>query len=266
MVKFHQTYWHFVDEGGSQRGPVLTRMILHKLKEGDIDGFTLVYNQVLGKWVRISDVPELRIASQKIMQAEDSLSQQKIHVPLEQQVFFDVDDDSGVSPATAYQAMLVSTKTSSAAEASEPVKKKTFRADNGVRYCWDEEEEAWVEDDDLTQSDNEQAVGAGNSDEGERSEDEKDESAAIADGSQNQSDTSATQKRKRNKKKKVKKLPNHWVYITGLPVTVTIEEVQAHFSKVCLTVVVYIFYGHDMHLSYNEDKFFPYNICITSNY
>lgn len=48
-------------------------------------------------------------------------------------------------------------------------------------------------------------------------------------------------KTKRKKKQKKAKGPNNWIYVSGLPVDVTLEEIKDHFSKVhlhkhCITV------------------------------
>lgn len=42
------------------------------------------------------------------------------------------------------------------------------------------------------------------------------------------------QKTKRKKKQKKAKGPNNWIYVSGLPVDVTLEEIKDHFSKVCM--------------------------------
>ena len=55
---------------GQQRGPVISRMILHKWHLGEIDGFTLVYSSLIGEWKKISDVDILKEAISKIAKEE----------------------------------------------------------------------------------------------------------------------------------------------------------------------------------------------------
>ena len=57
---------------GQQRGPVISRMIMHKLHEGDIDGFTLVYSALIGEWKKLTEVNVLKEAISKIAQEEQA--------------------------------------------------------------------------------------------------------------------------------------------------------------------------------------------------
>ena len=47
-ARFQATQWYFVDADKQQKGPVITRMILHKVRRGEIDGMTLVYSATTG--------------------------------------------------------------------------------------------------------------------------------------------------------------------------------------------------------------------------
>ena len=55
---------------GQQRGPVISRMIMHKWHLGEIDGLTLVYSSLIGEWKKISEVDVLKEAISKIAKEE----------------------------------------------------------------------------------------------------------------------------------------------------------------------------------------------------
>lgn len=57
---------------GQQRGPVISRMIMHKFREGDIDGLTLVYSALIGKWKKLTEVDALKEAISKIALEEQA--------------------------------------------------------------------------------------------------------------------------------------------------------------------------------------------------
>lgn len=170
---------------------------------------------------------------------------------------FDTDE---VDPAVMYKKML--TEQSLAGKSSNPNEpsssthlngvKRKFRADNGVNYIWDDEEDCWIvdENDDGENSESE------NEDEEYDDEDvinlkykqamsemsrkmpqEEDHDIQLPYKSvskqQNNNENSVKTSKKKNKKSK-KNAPNNWIYITGLPKDITVEEIKAHFSKVGL--------------------------------
>ena len=55
---------------GQQRGPVISRMIMHKWHLGEIDGLTLVYSSIIGEWKKISEVDILKEAISKMAKEE----------------------------------------------------------------------------------------------------------------------------------------------------------------------------------------------------
>lgn len=61
-------------------------------------------------------------------------------------------------------------------------------------------------------------------DEEEEDDNKEDETDKVANG--------VVQKRKRKKKQKKNKGPNNWIYISGLPADISIEEIRDHFAKV----------------------------------
>jgi HIV Tat-specific factor 1 len=180
--------------------------LIHKLRESEIDGFTIVYGEGMEKWTPLSEVSELKEAAQRV--AEEELKTQLVMsaVPTEEShVFVDDEIKTLIEPFP------------SALPASH--EKKRFVADNGVRYMWDEMAQDWVEDDSLSQSESEEE----NEEKNEGDEEGKSES---------------TEKRKRKKKKKDTSGwkdsvgSKFWIYIENLPLDITLDEMKAHFSKV----------------------------------
>jgi hypothetical protein len=188
----------------------------------------------------------MRIAFQKSV--EDSKAE------AQQQVFIDDHD-----PRRLYEmAFAVSKPEVASTDAdAEGADLKTYIADNGQRYVWDEEENDWVEADDDDESAMEavtNGAGIGNkngisqhaahtsaarkrktagAEDNDDSGEEAEETAADAGGAGKTGTDAAAKPKKRRSKKKAKKGPNTWVYVSGLPPDVTAEEIKDHFSKVC---------------------------------
>ena len=79
--RFLMTQWYYlVQEGDSsaplqQKGPVLSRLLLHKLSAGDIDGLTLVISNNMSEWSKVCEVPELKEAMQRVAEEEEKAEQ-----------------------------------------------------------------------------------------------------------------------------------------------------------------------------------------------
>lgn len=186
--------------------------MIHKLRQGEIDGFTSVYGEGMEKWAPLSEISELKEAAQKI--AEEEQQTQLILnslPPPESQVFI---EDEVKLPAQFPSA-------------TSEREKKRFVADSGVRYMWDDALQDWVEDETLSQS--------GSDDEGEE---ENDNEGEIDEKNNSAAGDSTEKKRKKKKKKRDtsewKDLAGakFWIYVENLPLDVTSEELKAHFSKV----------------------------------
>ena len=145
---------------------------------------------------------------------------------------------------------------------------KTYIADNGQKYVWDEEENDWIEaeeeDEDapvgdkatdsskvvaMRATDKKRKVDASNDimEGSDQEDDELNNSTANALGTGTGIGTEATatlegdKPKKKRSKKKAKKGPNTWVYVSGLPPDVTPQEIKDHFSKVIDLVVPFFF-------------------------
>lgn len=68
-------------------------------------------------------------------------------------------------------------------------------------------------------------------------EEDDDDDGNIAENVGKEGD-GVVQKTKRKKKQKKAKGPNNWIYVSGLPVDVTLEEIKDHFSKVYMNIVI----------------------------
>lgn len=158
-----------------------------------------------------------------------------------------------------FDAIAAADSTTPATDGRLKEDKMTFISDDGQRYKWDEEEEAWVEDEDgdndegeedvphhnkqgrrdkkrkagVAELEEEEGEGGISSDDEEGGEEDKN-----VDGEEKKeiggttSEEQQKPKKKRKNKKRKQKGPNTWVYVTGLPSNVTEEEIRDHFSKV----------------------------------
>ena len=217
------TQWFFLDGAGLQQGPCLTRMLLHKFSEGAIDGMTLVFSASLGEWRPLHEVEVLRESLLRLRAEEEekeAAERRAREIDSTQQVF--VVDEEGLQ-------RLVERR--NAQSTAKLVEKKTFVANDGLRYAWDEDEQGWVEDDNASEDEEHQ--------EEEDEESDEDPGRTEAHPSTSNAEAAAADQRKKRKRKQRRPRKNqaHWVYITGLPYDVTVEEVKAHFSKVGLIAI-----------------------------
>lgn len=227
------TQWFFVDADGQQQGPCLTRMLLHKFGEGTIDGMTLVYASSVGEWRPLHEVDMLRESLLRLRAEEEekeAADRRAREIDSMQQVF--VVDEEGLQ-------RLVERR--DAPSTSKTTEKKAFVANDGVRYAWDEEEQAWVEDDNESEDDDLQEEEE-ESDEDQGRSDAPSKLKGSSEGAEPSSGkaegvTADQRKKRKRKQRRPRKNQANWVYITGLPYDVTIEEVKAHFSKVGLIAI-----------------------------
>jgi len=121
--------------------------------------------------------------------------------------------------------------------------KKSFVADDGVRYVWDEDEDDWVEGDESDDEIDDQVIGKGGDDEDEDGHISKKSTATKATGNapartvDEHGNEVLKPKRVRKNKNKKKKPVNNWVYITGLPGDITEDELKDHFSRVGMLAI-----------------------------
>lgn len=228
---------------GEQRGPILSKLLLHKLKEGELDGLTLVYCGNMTEWKKVAEVPSLKIEMAKIAADEESarLAFAKPSIEDQQKQVF-VDDHSSNFVASTSCLFAENRQNVISGE------RKTFVADNGQLYMWDEQEDSWVEADkettemfNIEQSDDNISTNAGNK--RKATDDHEDIVEDDVDGDDNKGNNSTgvseetcnkKQQPKKKKKSKKKKGPNTWIYVTGLPPDISTLEIKDHFSKVLL--------------------------------
>eukprot|EP01041_Mallomonas_annulata_P011697 gene11697-24497_t len=294
MAAFQSMQWFYLEPDGQQRGPVTSRLLVHKLKEGNIDGLTLVYTTSIGEWKKLSEVAILKEAMHKVAQEEEAEAQALAAVSSTQQVFTGTTPDASIGidiPQTSIEGIIGDGDGN-----GKGTHRRTFRADNGLRYIWDDAENGWVEDEDQeSKSDDEEedeetleaaakpvvkkggnggggdgkgmysskgsndvnvhavqhtqsdrTTGEVNGGEGKDVNGEGDEGGDGVDDEEEEEAEDKTdiegiaekdadmqkRKRKRKNRKKANAGPNLWIYITGLPRDVALEEVKSHFSKV----------------------------------
>jgi len=251
--------WYYVDLDGTQHGPILTPLLMHKIKEGDIDGLTLIYGGDCLEWKKLSSIPILNDAMMKIATEEENkrlaFIQSQNEVETKQQIFVDSDsydnNSNNINPYSIDIANYSNDNAVPCSSSSNSSSKKSFVADNGISYVWDDVENDWIEADD-----DDDDVDDYNDDHYDKSDvkaktgtddpkahahkrkhdadaDVQSEGKATIDNDDHPKDKDKEKKKRRNKKKH-KKLPSTWVYITGLPPDVTVEELKDHFSKVGL--------------------------------
>jgi hypothetical protein len=154
----------------------------------------------------------------------------------EEQLVFPGDDDDDVIQKSREYFAAFKKDVKVNEEEKTTTNAKIFVADNGLRYIWDEEEDAWVLEDDNFKLD--QVIHGDdrvnrNDDDGEESEEETNKKRT----NEEPENTAENKQKKKRSKKKNKKGPNNWIYITGLPADVSLQEIKEHFSKVTVIIL-----------------------------
>lgn len=226
--------WYYMAEDpanpgneATRTGPVTTQQLVHHFVDGDVDGMTLVWSQELDSWKPIGEVPSLKEFLQEANEDLDREAELKEHaseVPMEHQVFEKESTDALV-------------------------------AEDGKRYVFDAESKTYVTPEDkieeelaslqeAMQEENAEKQGRNrNENQSENQKHNDKENASTGDkvaakensAEQPEADAEAAKKRKKKKKKKSdkwkKSKKNTWVYVNGLPLDVTVQEVHDHFAK-----------------------------------
>jgi len=211
-ASFQCALWYYSDCSNQQQGPIATQILLKKLKENEINGLTLVYSP--GKCTEWTPLHEQKFLKEAYMS-----------IKAEQEAYENMSrlNDSNIAQDTALPK--TSTKTT---------KEKKFTTDDGVQLYWDEDEGDWVVDENPSDTEeNEKKI-----EDNECSDEEEDDHNKAArtnnDNDNNMPNPDSTHGKEAKKKRKKKAKKGNWVYISGLPLDTTIDEVKDHFSKVGL--------------------------------
>ncbi|KAK1931989.1 HIV Tat-specific factor 1 [Phytophthora citrophthora] len=197
-------------------GPVTTQQLVNLFVDGEVDGMTLVWNQELNDWKSIGEVPSLREFLQETnddLDRETELKEQAHDMPIEHQVFENKSNDALV-------------------------------AEDGKEYVYDAESKTYVTPEDkiedelasLQQSMNEENTKEKDANENSGGGKPSTTMLAAEEKSTASSETNTEAAKKKKKKKKKtdkwkKSKKNTWVYMNGLPLDITVQEVHDHFAK-----------------------------------
>jgi hypothetical protein len=221
VVAFHSKQWFYLDKNNEQKGPILSHLLMHKLKEGELDGLSLVYSTGMNNWGKAGDIMELKEELQKqeaAAEAVNTFNANEMYGNLENQTFESNEDMNEVEAA--------------AKEYFQQGKAKNLIADDGTRHKWDEEEQDWIVDDspkDIVDQDDDH--NGRSDDDGYDYSDEEEHKQDVITSAADSLNANPDKKNKRKRKKK-SKISNTWIYVAGLPADVSIEELKEHFSKV----------------------------------
>ncbi|CBJ28191.1 conserved unknown protein [Ectocarpus siliculosus] len=123
------TPWLYLGENSEQRGPVSAAALSRLLRQGEVDGMTMAWTTGMGDWKPLGEVSELR--------------------PLLQDGDDEEEEEEGMGTDDAPEKMMVFEADDEAQPAYEPPPKKeskrSFMADDGTKFAWDEEKGDWKE-------------------------------------------------------------------------------------------------------------------------
>ncbi|TDH65593.1 hypothetical protein CCR75_004947 [Bremia lactucae] len=220
------TVWYYMAENATdasknatRTGPTTTQQLIQLFLDGKVDGMTLVWSQELDDWKPVGAVSSLREffdeANDEI-DRESELIEQIRNVPIEHQVF-----ENG-----SLEALV---------------------AEDGKSYLYDTESKTYVTPEDSIEEElaslREASMETNAKTQGRHESTKllKQDTGKIVEATKQKSfeqakaDVHGEKKRMRKKKKKSDKWKtkktNTWVYVNGLPLDVSIEEVHDHFAK-----------------------------------
>ncbi|CEG36499.1 rna-binding protein [Plasmopara halstedii] len=208
-----RTMWYYMAENLTdtskevmRAGPVLTQQLVELFTNGDVDGMTLVWSQEVDDWKPIGDVPLLKEFLQEAndeIDRQSELKEQIADVPIEDQVFENESADA-------------------------------FIAEDGKRYVFDAESKMYVTPE-IKIEDELASLREAVADTIAETQTDTTNAATTIGESTDHAEMNASVKRKRKKKKNPdkwkKSKTNTWVYVNGLPLDVTLQEVHDHFAK-----------------------------------
>ncbi|GMH56738.1 hypothetical protein TrST_g10884 [Triparma strigata] len=229
--------YYFLDRDNQPTNQLVRPSDLARMMdEGQADGMTMVCSNTYPKledgasaeWKSISDLPELKAVLMMLSSNDESAPPKP--VAEEDMVFEDdpaLNKKSGGDVEDELASFLEDTdKMGGAEEQAAPTKAEaaeededdSYESDGGTIYVKEPLSGVWVDENDLPPQ-----VRAMRRK--KRAAREKKEKAEAQKGPAATANSNNKQKRKRNKK------AHNWVYVTGLPLDATEEEVVAHFSK-----------------------------------
>eukprot|EP00752_Nemacystus_decipiens_P005959 g5381.t1 len=226
------TPWLYLAENSEQRGPVSAAALSLLLRRGEVDGMTMAWTTGMGDWKPLGEVSELRA----LLQGEDEEEEE--------------DEEEGEGGVKAPEEVMVFEADEEKQPVYEPPPKKeskrSFMADDGTKFAWDEEKGDWKE----VEGDEEEELEDEEEEEEEpwkvrrakqqaklkaKSKEDKKAAGAAVPAADNGAAAQKKDKKKKNKKKRGaqwnKKATNLWVYVQGLPMDITTEELREHFNK-----------------------------------
>ena len=184
----------------------------------------MVYSHIIGKWVTIAEVSEIRTMIAKLDEEEDQAAiTAAVKVETEQMIFVADDEDNihrsefvKYCDKMAELQAIEEAKMSNSKSDSSSNQKKTFTADDGKKYVWDAEEDDWVESgggdgDSAAEDDDEDIQDANEEAEEEDCVDGHDKSNMTT----SQASTNPEKAKRKRKNKSRSKSNKGWVYITG---------------------------------------------------
>ena len=244
-IEFYDYNWYYLDvlENNAQKGPIDTLKLIEKLKDGDIDAFTTIYcYSISDQWIKVSDVRVLKEVINQISVEEDVIAASSSVSYNDAQVIQEDNKEDQERIMSEFRSFAAGNMDCDFVDKKRECvvskrAKKVFRADDGTKYYWDDQEGDWVVDERICNGDDEDE---GGDDEGDDSNDDYEEKLSThknKDATNSKNNDTTVHNSNKRKRKKHKKGANNWVYITGLPLDLTIEELKAHFVKCGLIAI-----------------------------
>ncbi|CAM9706513.1 unnamed protein product [Ectocarpus sp. 4 AP-2014] len=123
------TPWLYLGENSEQRGPVSAAALSRLLRQGEVDGMTMAWTTGMGDWKPLGEVSELRPLLQDGDDEEEEEGRMGAEEAPEKMMVFEADDEA----QPAYEPP------------PKKESKRSFMADDGTKFAWDEEQGDWKE-------------------------------------------------------------------------------------------------------------------------
>lgn len=262
--------FYYADDAGVKRGPVDVAAFGALLRDGDVDGLTLVWTPAIGaEWKPLGEVPELKAALQAAAAADDEEEEEEVDSDGDTDGDVGMDGAAAAAATTSAPAARAANSSAAAAAGAAPSGERQFYYADGdgtqrgpitaasaaslaaagyltsATLVWGPPMTTWEPLSAVPELAAAVAAAGGGPAQADGAGASSNSSAAAAattaDGVQTDGAGGGT-KRKRERTKKggggggggwkgAKAKTNTWVYVTGLPPDASEDELVAHFRK-----------------------------------
>jgi RNA recognition motif-containing protein len=221
--------WFLSSSGAAPEGPVSCRTLLEK-NQSCLSNLLVYAKDITPEWTSIATLPNLQLVLEALVKAPNNNTTTTTATSTSTTVDPEAPTTTNESPETAQKEVQDELEAFLSSTANDMDNKNdnddddhaSYKSDEGTRYVMDPLTGNWIHE----------ALAAQVEDNKAKSNNKQPTSTKIKTTATGGGTTNNSSKKKQHKKAKFsKRNAKHWVYVTGLPPTASVEDVQKYFSK-----------------------------------